>query len=166
MDGASQPGSQPACQSSRPPLADKRQHFEEFVSSCAARTGHCVSRSIGMPGALQQHLARGSRQNLRKMLLPALYRSARRAARLCDCNPGLRRHLLTRFVREDIYIDGIASQEDIRRLSDAPGFSLVRAVSAHFRKTSSDGAAKPDSDSEVTVAFKVTQSHVYEISFG
>jgi hypothetical protein len=66
-------------------------------------------------------------------VVAALYRSARRGARLCDCNPALRRHLLTRFVRESIVIDDIASHDDVRRLCDAPGFSLVQAVTSHFR---------------------------------
>jgi hypothetical protein len=58
-------------------------------------------------------------------VVPALYRSARRAARLCDSNPGLRRHLLTRLVRDSVYIDDIATNEDVRRC-DADDFSLVR----------------------------------------
>ena len=33
-------------------------------------------------------------------VVAALYRSARRGARLCDCNPALRRHLLTRFAAD------------------------------------------------------------------
>jgi hypothetical protein len=39
-----------------------------------------------------------------------LYRSVLRAARFCDANHTLRRHVLTRLVREAIHLDGISSQ--------------------------------------------------------
>lgn len=68
-------------------------------------------------------------------LAPTLYRSCRRAARFCDANTGLRRHLLTRLVREGIFIDSITTPEAIRRLADDKTFSMVRAVSAHFRRS-------------------------------
>ena len=62
-----------------------------------------------------------------------LYKSVCRAARVCDANPALRRHVLTRLVREQIYIDNIHCQESARQRLNDESFSMVRTVSAHFR---------------------------------
>eukprot|EP01044_Picomonas_judraskeda_P023847 COSAG03_NODE_6383_length_1069_cov_0.571134_3_plen_122_part_00 len=63
-----------------------------------------------------------------------LYKSVCRAARFCDANPALRRHVLARLVREAIYIDDIPCRESAGRRLNDESFSMVQTVSAHFRQ--------------------------------
>ena len=68
------------------------------------------------------------------LLTPKLYRSILKAARLCDANPGLRRHVISRLVRHRIAVGVIDSQKAVVELADQPGYSLVTAAAASFRQ--------------------------------
>ena len=95
-------------------------------------------------------------------IAPTLYRSVRRAARFCDYNHGLRRHLLSRLVREAIFIDGIATPDAVRRLADDRTFSLVRSVSDHFRRaaaaTGGGGSGVAGKEDEDEAAHGISQA--------
>jgi len=86
-------------------------------------------------------------------MVAALYRSLRRGARFADWNPGLRRHLLSRLVRDNIFVDGIATPEAVRRLTSGADFKLERAVSAHFRREVEQHAGQQAEG--VNLAFRV-----------
>ena len=87
-------------------------------------------------------------------MVAALYRSLRRGARFADWNPGLRRHLLSRLVRDNIFVDGIATPEAVRRLTSGADFKLERAVSAHFRREVEQHAGGQQAEG-INLAFRV-----------
>ena len=103
----------------------------------------CCSRAASSAGAP------GTRS-----MVAALYRSLRRGARFADWNPGLRRHLLSRLVRDNIFVDGIATPEAVRRLTSGADFKLERAVSAHFRREVEQHAGGQQAEG-INLAFRV-----------